>query len=498
MTEASAAPLRTPAAVWIARLLPLLFGVVALTAVFRIAPRPLGDSPEYILMTEAMARHGSADLRDEDLAAVTAQFAAHAVEFPPGGKLIGWYEGEDGRRWSYHFWGYSVLGVPPRWLLGAAGGDPLLALPLVNVLFCTAALLAVGWATTLPAGARLVLQGLLATSPALWFVVWAHPEVFSFSCVTLALVAAAASRYRLAIAVTAVGAIQNPQLVLLAAVLWVRAVVRLRLRVRPFFALRASFAWRPALAHAAAVAPLAAYPLFYLAKFGTLSVVGREATSMAKVSVSRALDLLFDLNLGLLPYVPVVVVAWVVLTLASLRRPTWQTALAGVVAAILMVDTLQWNFNHGSSGPSRYVVWMVPFLALALAEAAARSPRWMAVGAVGVALHGGIAWSRGGFVPRYDYMEHSPVAAFVLDRAPRLYNPDFEIFVKRTTHIESRSTTGPYVYAVDGRCRKVLANRTQGDEVRRQCGAIPARDAAFFVTGTPADKDRRTWQYLDY
>jgi hypothetical protein len=258
--------------------------------------------------------------------------------------------------------------------------------------------------------------------------------------------------------------------------------------------------WQDALSHAAPALLIALHPLFYYHHFGTFSIVARDATSLAKISLPRAVDLLFDLNLGLLPYIPLALLAYLAIVGRSLvveRRLTPALQLFGVLAAILLANTLQWNFNHGSSGPSRYVVWLTPIIFVTLATEA-RGRRGLATVGLAVALQAGIVWSRGGLIPRYDYLSHSPVARYVLEHAPWLYDPDYEVFIKRTLHAEGRATQGPYVYAVGGRCRKVLAKRSHEEQIRQRCGFVPEASLPFFRREVTSRSQRDAWTYVNY
>jgi len=485
---------------WLHRAFVAGAAFVLLATALRTTPQPYGDAPEYLLMTESLARHGSPDLRDGDLETVKRRFLAHGIEFPPHGRLIGYYKAEDGRRYCYHFWAYSALCLPAKLGLRVLRGDELLALQLTNALLMIATLLCVLLISRLREPQRLLLNALLLFSPAVWFMLWPHPEVFSFAFAAMALVFMHRERWKTAIFFASLAALQNPQLVLLAAYLWVKGAVRLRARWRAGLALRLVVPWRKALMHALAGSIVLAYPLFYYAHFGTFSIVAQEATSLAKLSPARALGLLFDLNVGLLPYIPVALLAYLVLVPRSVlasRRLDRPAQLFLVFVAILLVNTLQWNYNHGTSGPSRYVIWMLPILFFTLASQA-RTRAWRVTVVAAIVVQAGIVWSRGGLIPRYDYLRHSPVASFVLEHAPRLYNPDYEVFIKRTLHVEGEPTRGPYAYVSDGQCRKVLAKRTHEEQVREICGQIPRPGLAFFRKPVTRKGERNAWTYINY
>jgi hypothetical protein len=485
---------------WAHRALLALAVGLALVTALRTATVLYGDAREYLLMSESLANHASPDLRPEDVASFDGLCRRAGIAEPVESRLIGYYEAANGGRYSYHFWAYSLAVVPVKLVLRALGADELRAAQVLNALLMGGLLAFVAWRAPLDETRKLLLNGLLFFSPAAWFILWPHPEVFSFALTAAALVLRLRRTFRAAILCTALAALQNPQLMLLAALLWLEAVVRLRIRLRPVFALRASARWRDAVGHTLPALPFLLHPLFFYARFGVMSVVAREATSLAKLSPSRAWDLVFDLNLGLLPYVPLAVLLYFLVV----ARAAWTDRSQGspvvrlffVFVALLLVNTLQWNFNHGSSGPSRYVVWMMPILFVTLAaEMTGRA--FLAALGLAVAVQAGIVASRGGLIPRYDYLQHSPVAAYVLDRWPRLYDPDYEVFIKRTLHVEG-PTHGPYAYLARGRCRKVLANRTHEAAVRQICGDIPQKHLSFFRAEDGSRRAERAWSYVDY
>ncbi len=472
----------------------------ALLAAFRTAPQPYGDAPEYLLMAESLFRHGSPELREGDLFAVTRAFERYGIEFPPHGRLLGYYKSEDEQRFSYHFWAYSAATLPVRLLLSPLGLDPLKAPQVTNALLMAATLLVVLLFAPLGEPHKLLLNALLYLSPALWFILWPHPEVFSFAFTAIALVLFLRRSFGGAVLCVAVAALQNPQLSLLLAFFWAKGAMELRLGWRGGLLVNAAVPWRRALAMTLPALVVTIHPLFYYWHFGTPSIVADEATSLGKLSVSRALGLLFDLNLGLLPYIPVALLAYLVAVGRSgwrERRVTSTVQLFAVLSAILLANTLQWNYNHGTSGPSRYVIWLLPIIFFGLIGEA-RGRGWLVTATLAVLVQLGVVWSRGGFVPPYDYLRHSPVAAFVLDHAPWLYSPDYEVFIKRTLHVEGQPTQGPYVYKVDGRCRKVLARRDHEQKVREQCGSVPERYLPFFRAKVSRPSQRKAWRYLSY
>jgi hypothetical protein len=476
-------------------LLPLAAPAILVAAALRLPLRPQGDAGEYLLMLESWNAHGSPELRPGDRESLHAVLAREGLAIDEGRVLSNYHRGGDGRLYCYHFGGYSLAGVPARLVLEARGLSPLRALPVTNALLFGLALSAIAF---LPwtGSRRLLLGGLLLLSPALAFLMWPHPEVLSFAFVTLALVLSACGRRAGAVLAAAFASLQNPPLVLLVGLLGAAAALS---------------SWRQRAARTAFLAALAALPAllpaaFYEWQFGVLNLSVRPAEAAESLSARRALDLAVDPNLGLLPHAPLLVLLGLGGAFGALRRrQAWPALLVLVLLpALAFACTANSNWNNDTSGPSRYVVWMLPILALVAAGEVALGPTrplgragaW----ALGLALatQAAAVLARGGPLARSDFLEHSWAARLVLDHRPALYRPAPEVFVERTLHHEG-PFEGPVIYRDEaGRCRKAWLQWRHAAALVAACGAPPGRQAARLRENAPARDTKRAWTYVDY
>jgi hypothetical protein len=455
---------------------------------FTRVPHAFGDSGEYLVMTEALFRHGRTDLRPEDAAAVDEAWRRGEIAgtFEPARES--YVADRQGRARSLHFWAYPLACLPAKTLLHFLGGNEEKALPITNALLLLLAVLRGGIFSALPAGRRFLFAALLLVSPATWFVPWPHPEVFLCALVALGLVAQREGRSAAAVLLVSLASLQSPPLLLLALVLLAHALRDPRRR------LAASLALLPAFV------PFA----FSLWSFGRLSPLSAASAGPQYLSARKALELFFDLDLGLLPYIPLALVGAIAAPLLAWRsRPTARLAFEswGVLLAMAFACTATVNWNHGTAGPSRYGIWMLPLvfdlllLPLAAADLSTGVRKAVVVvGVLAVAAQGAVVVARGGFDPRPDYLEHSYAARFVFRHAPSLYNPSPEIFVERTLG-EERPAEEPVVYRIDGRCRKMLVQKRYWTEGMALCGK-PAR-LPNFKDLAPEDR-RREWVYVEY
>jgi hypothetical protein len=469
----------------------LLFVAIGVALALALPPRSFGDAGEYLLMTESWFRHGSPALEPQDVDALRVLTAGRSPAVSIPDVLNSYFPARNGRRYASHFWAYPLAGIPARALVQVLGVDPLRALPLTNALLfgaAVAAVLVLPW----PNERRLLLAGLLLFSPALGFLLWPHPEVMCFSLVVLALVAWERGAVGWAVLAAALASLQNPPLLLLVAFLGLHAALP-GLRHRP----------RRVIATAVLAALPALLPaVFFRSQFGVYNLSVRPGEAMDSLSFPRSLDLLFDLNLGMLPYLPVTVALGLSLVVRDLlaRRPSRAIQLAALLLGMILACTANSNWNNGTTGPSRYVAWLFPIVAFALVRPGSTPPQWAGARAIGAALvvQAAILVARGAFLAPCDYLEHSTAARFVLDRWPRLYNPAPEVFAERTAHDE-RALNELVVYQSGGRCRKALARWRHGDALAAHCGPHPEGGAAFFATRPAGGQDaKRAWVYVDY
>jgi hypothetical protein len=449
--------------------LALLLGVLLLLgeAVAR-PPIQAGDAGEYLVMAESLFRHGTPDLRAADVRRLADLEARAHGPLNFADLTRGFFESPRGGTYSYHFWGFSLLTLPAKVLLRLFRLDELRAPSLTNALLLSLAL-----ALSLRARGGSARQwGLFLLSlfsPVLFFVRWPHTEAASFAFVLIALLSDDAGRPATAVLAASLAAMQNPPLLLLVLVLALGAAVRDR---RPAALARLALAALPALA------PLA----FYYWKFGVPSLIGREAADSHLVSLRRFLELFLDPNLGLLWALPITLplFLWVLVRGGGGSRTlVLRNALVLVVMAAGATATLNWN--HGTTGPSRYTVWMLPLLFHGILPPTFTGSRLLAPAIVSQAL---LVLLHGGPEAQPDYLEHSFVSRAVLEIAPRLYNPTPEVFVERTLHREG-PPEGPVVYKEGERCLKAYARPQDEDALRSVCGRA----------GTPRGPG---WSYVDF
>jgi hypothetical protein len=473
----------------------LLFVVAAalyvLAPTLREPPSAFGDAAEYLLMTESLFRHQSPDLRGGDVPSLLATASRSRIRPPFRPPLDAYVADSRGRRYGIHFWGYSLICLPAKALLRAFGHDELKAHQLTNGALFLAALVFL----LRQGGAARGMAPLLLFSPVVPFVLWPHPETFVCSLAAISIGFAARHRFTAATLAAAFAAAQAPPLAILA--FWHCGRACRLVPTRRLFV--------PLTALLPAALPMA----FYLAHYGRLTLLPlKGAVDPALVSPPRALELLFDLDIGLFPYSPAVLagallVPWLAV---FVRRPSGHLFVEwGVILATGLLCGVAVNWNHGTVGPSRYAVWLSPLVYKLFADLLPlREPRAFRAPVAVLALLALstqilIAIFTSSFRPTMDHLRHSYLAALVMDHYPSLYRPSQEVFAERTLGRELAperlEAPEPIVYRVKGRCRKALTQKRHAEALLRLCGE-PKRRPDFSMLGPYNRRDR--WIYVDY
>jgi hypothetical protein len=446
-------------------------------------PLAVGDSGDYLLTLEAFANHGTPDVRAQDAATLGETAARWPIRGSFGDVWQQTRGARNGRVYTWHFWTYPLAVLPVKAVLRLLGGNELAAPQIANALFLVAAAWFVSLAPWLDRRVAAWWAALTVVGPPAWFCVWPHPEVFTFALVTVAIACAIGERWIPAIAALAVASTQNPPLAPLAAAVAVVAAIR-----PPRTARRVLLA-------VAALFPALIPTLFYLASFGRPTLMLGESAAFERMSLSKLADLLVDLNIGLLPYVPGVVVLALLALIVTHGRARlvvaacWTAFVAGAMGASAGIV---WNF--GTSGPSRYAVWLSPFL-IASASLLART-RWGVVALVtALAAQAAIVVTRLPVWGEDDHDRHSYAAALVLRRWPALYSPHEQIFLDRTP---SLFQDGPHVFRDGPDCRKALAQKRHAEALQAACGPLPEQFVAWSREIGRMGSGRDAWRYVDY
>jgi hypothetical protein len=468
-------------------LLAILLALLALT-------RPYfgGDVVEYALETIAIADHGSADIRLDDIARghQLAPQMSGVFKLLEDGMRAGeqnvyaaFVRGRGGDVYSVHFPGYPALAALPFKVFAKLGVPPFKAFQVVNY----AAVFVLGMALLRFFGsAKRAAFGLLLflLCGGALYLNWTSPECVTAACLLSGLLFYLGGAPLAGGLLAGLAGQQNPTIVfffgfapLLKLYLDWQAGAGLQVNVKAQLT-RANLG---GLALGACVFALP--PLFNLVEFGVPNIIAKKFSDAGLISGTRLISFFFDLNQGMILILPGVLAA-----LALWRRSGALFALCLLFVLALIVPALAvLNWNSGAQGVMRYGFWAAMPLLLVLLLRLRGAARWPAGMVLGLVLAQGAATLH---AASYSYVEFSPLAKFVLAHAPRHYHPEPEIFAERMAHNDDYIR--PEKIYVSAEWHKALVNPAGAHVDELLCGA-----GKILAPGTRLVESTRGWHYID-
>ncbi|SFU39264.1 hypothetical protein [Pseudoduganella namucuonensis] len=463
-----------------------------------------GDSTEYVLMTVAMASHGSPDIRLDDIAqgrllmpvlhrelAALEQGMREGKEMP----LPGFYKGRDGKTYAIHFHAYSTLAALPYRLLRWTGAPPLKCYQAVNLAMVFVLGLALlrlfGTAPRALAGVALYM---LCGGALYWN--WTSPECLSAAALLAGLAYFCSGAPLRGGLLIGVASLQNPSIVLT-----LGAVPALLCCVRPaaqgwLDGARAALRPRMLLGLALGGTLFALPVLFNLHTFGVASIIAKIGTAKELIGAGRLHSLYFDLNQGMIVAIPAMAAmlllwGWRGMDAAQRRRRAAALALCVLLTVAYAIPAMAvHNWNSGAAGVMRYAFWSAMPLLFLLFWRLRGENRWpLPVLAVVIVAQ---AWAMSA-ADDYNEVQFGPMAKLAMARAPGLYNPEPEIFAERAGGAELAwlDPQQVHVYKVDGVAVKTMVHGDNARPGERMCG--PGQTLA----GGERVAIGRGWSYLN-
>jgi len=460
----------------------VIFGVFLILLSMKSKILMRGDGVEYALQVEAWLNHRSMDIREEDFFS-TAYF--YGGDIAQGAKERLQIDGEykyialNGNRYAPHFGGYSALVSQINLLFKVCRLDPANSFALVNGLLYFAAIMTVFWGARMAYEKKIYLLLLLIINPAVFYLVWPHPEVYSFAFTIMGLVFFYRKQHKISIFLISMAAMQNIGLMFLGMAIgldyW-KKIIRNFFRsennnkilfvdtVKLFVKyiidiLIAGICYMPGL-----------LPVIHTwVNFKKINLVATVAMENQYL-LEKVWAYWTDLNLGIMPYMPLVVVIFFLQMILLLGKKPWDVFLHVLaVGGIYYVLSHQIQINSDMDAMMRYNVWVVPILLFFVVyngdvfSWAVWFKRGIGISLVMTVLVMNLSNGlKFGIINVFGSLEFAPWTTAVLKYAPDLYQPYHGIFISRTLNYEQYRTSDPIVYSdSQGNARKLLIPRSQ-------------------------------------
>ncbi len=442
----------------------IIIAVYLIAGCFYISTLPAsvyGDGYEYMYQTTSFRNHLSFEVTEQDVEDTAKVF--------DDGRAYDKYSDltldKDGKAYCNHFGFYSVLVLPLRMLLFKLGYDPTYSFFIFNLILMIAAASVTQIFLKTDDIKKLCLVLLVLLSPAFLYISWVHTEVYIFAFAVMGLVFWHNKKWGISILMVSIAAIQNLGILPLGMMIGIDYIIEV------FIASKGEKKKVPYLCR-----KILPYGLFYLPAFvpmamnlihfGTISVIADKVTDTTDL-LRKAAAFIVDPNIGLIIYVPVMVIGFAVIAIASLvmkvnLRKTMLYTLA--IAGMLFIVSFERQINCGMNGIMRYCVWIYPvifFYFVLNFDFAFRNHKLFHILAAGssvftAAVMALFLW--GPFV--YGQNDFSPVAKLILSTCPSVYDPPVGIFYSRCCEHEIYYSEDPVsFYDSEGYSRKIIVSK---------------------------------------
>lgn len=449
----------------------IIFGMILLFAVINIKPYVSGDGIEYLLQTEAISNHLTTDIRGEDFDSSYISFSDYSTELQYAKENYGGFHiAQNGKTFCAHFGGYALTVLPVKLILKIFNLNELRSFQITNALLYMISLLIVYFKLKISNKNKLLLLMLLMINPALYYITWTHTEVFSFSLVVISLVYFYNKNYKKSILFISLAAMQNPAIIMFGAILGIDYFINLYKKevenkdnegkiifwkfVKDNFIdfIKTGICYLPFF-----LPIIQTYINFN--KFNLVASVARQSDYM----LEKTIGYLFDLNLGIIAYVPIVLILFFIFLIIGLRKNTSDTFLQALgLLGIFYIISNQLQINSGMNGIMRYNVWIIPIMIFFIVMKKdtfgfmKKTINKLLICSTLVTLI--VFLVSGGFLcSNFNCQQFSPWAKVILNYIPSAYNPYHGIFITRTTQREQYDINYPLIYEDEkGYARKIL------------------------------------------
>ncbi|RMD77471.1 hypothetical protein D6810_00895 [Candidatus Dojkabacteria bacterium] len=348
------------------------FVVTSMLFVFK--PDNYGDGTEYHLMTESFINHLSPEQRNDDnlQLAKAAEEAGWKTNFFNTHRYGGYFEAKNGNLYSYHFWLFPLLVVPVRLILEFFNFNSLMSFQVFNaILFSLLSMFIVkSYSKNL-----FLIWALTVVNISLFFLHWNHPEFWTYCLVITSLILFFDKKKTLpSVFLSAMASTQNPPIIFLSLFYsgyylfkLIQDKITIKEKIKKVFLLIIFFS-------------IAFLPfIFFYINFDTLNLIHKTGYSdFSLISPKRILELFFDPGIGIFFFSPILTLVVFVLPVFSIWKIlkfanrngvkiyeianldyTKYVLLFLVLIVMLAFASSTTNWNHGTYGPSRYVIWSV-------------------------------------------------------------------------------------------------------------------------------------------
>jgi hypothetical protein len=435
-----------------------------------------GEADSYILATIAIEQHGSLDIREGDIHQLELEeYSDNHVDRAKNNFNTRYPKDFQGRQYPWYMGTYSISVMPIRAI------NKILNLPqtsshqLGNVLYYALALLVVYFCFKQTRKNVFLCIILLAFSPTFVYVTWASAEVFICSLVIVSLVFFTNGNKHLAALFMSLASTLNITICGFALVIIADYLITIYNdkkgtgdKVNLLNVIKQN--WKNIIWLVVCFTPALIMPFWNLYHYHLIipMLSGDITVSIFNVFwIKRFFSYLFDLNLGFLPYFPILLILFFIMALTGIYKKSRQIIVLTLgFFIVVFLYSAMYHINCGMTAMSRYNSWSVPFLVFTVTSqlnVLFKNIKTQRIIFLSLIISAGATLMITKRAMDYNgghYIYFTPMANFFLDNMPALYNAYPFTFISRNEHYDGGYdyyADHPFIYySKNGYARKIL------------------------------------------
>ena len=439
--------------------------------------RAQGEFDDYTVMTASLLNDKNFTISNADIEYAKSLFPRWAyfyenyAQFSP-------YQALNGDALAWYAPTYSLFCIPFVGLLKIMLITPEYGFLLANLFILCTALFLVYRKLEIHDGMKFILILALSINPILLLLDWAGAEVFIYSALIISVTYWTEREYNKAALFCAIAGTMNIVVMVwgMVMIMWFLKEIYQKREVGDnvivCFAKKAKQILLYGSCYIIGILPC----LYNYSQIGYINLSGAGMSDFNIYSImSRFLAYLFDLNFGFFPYFTVILLLDILIIIKSVFQKRFSRHLALFISmcGIMFGYSIMFHINCGMDGIARYNAWNSVFLIFTAVYGVHelfenKKVKNFLMTLITIGIFGTFLVTQSVF--HCSYIEWLPVASYVLDTFPHLYNPLYSTFNSRTSHIDGGYTYEcPIVYFDKaGYARKVLVDEESISEVKNR------------------------------
>lgn len=443
---------------------------------------PVGEWDDYTYPTVTLLTHHQISIYESDLPQIKEYFPEWADSIDAVGinHLSGRYT-RNGGTLAYYFPIYALTCIPMICLLKFLGLPAIYAFTFTNLFAIMTVLLIIFQYLQTDDKIKLILIILLSANPIMFYFCWASGETVIYSFLAIGLICWYNKWYKRAAVFISIAGGLNTTIMSIGIIMIAEYMIQL-LQKKPKDVSWINFIKKNILdvigygmCYSFGLIPMIYF--YYNTGYINLTASYEGFLTGKETTFQRNIAYLFDLNFGIFPYFPIVLLMGIFLLVNACIYKHWRyIEWFGAFILNMVLYSIMVHINCGMAGIARYNSWGVLTLIFAVClfsseiidkeklQTILRTGLWCNIVMLFLIIY---QYGPTG-ANKTSYVYWTPIAKYVIDKYPSAYNPLHSTFNSRTTHQDGGyGYETPIVYVSDdGYVRKILASKKDTDNLK--------------------------------